>query len=108
VVDRLVAAGHLERTAGPDARSVSIRLTPSGRTQAALLASRREAHMLELLADLSEAERAALRGALERILSRITVDGAAPGHTCRLCDTGACGHPHRCPVTIAAAGRSRR
>ncbi len=55
----------------------------------------------DVLAALDGGERAALTGLLERMLDRITTGGALPGHTCRLCDPDVCGHPDRCPVTLA-------
>ncbi len=102
LVDRLASAGAIERAEGPDGRSVAIRLTDAGRAAAARLAAEREAVLLALLAPLEEAERGALRGALERVLTAHTAAGADPRHTCRLCDADACGHPARCPVTLAA------
>jgi hypothetical protein len=51
---------------------------------------------------LSDAERAAVTEALERLLGAATDGRATARRICRLCDGDACGHPDRCPVTLAA------
>ncbi len=102
LVDRLERDGLVERRTGPDARSVSVHPTAAGRAEAYRLRRARDAAMRDLLAPLEAGERAALVGALEKLLDAVTREGAAPGHTCRLCDAEACGHPDHCPVTRAA------
>lgn len=108
LVDRLVEAGWATRTPGEDARSRSLRLTPSGRDHAeAVLAARRDA-MASAVSGLSAADRAEL----ERLLSTVVgglVDTTLPAmQVCRLCDRAACASNGRqCPLQhTAPAGES--
>jgi DNA-binding MarR family transcriptional regulator len=101
LVDRLERGGLVERRRGNDYRTRTLHLTAAGASAAARLQADRFAELEALLAPLGGEERAALTGLLERLLDHITRLGAAPGHTCRLCDPGVCGHPDRCPVTLA-------
>src|SRR4051794_5638572 len=110
LVDRLEAAGLLERRAGPDARSLALHLTPEGDAAASRILAARERAIAELLEPLDDRERRALTRAAERILDGVTTGRTAAGRLCRLCDGDACGHPERCPVTRAAdrqEGRTR-
>ena len=100
LADRLRDDGLLERRPGADARSVALQLTAAGAAEAARLRSAREAVLRALLEPV--ADRAAFTRALEAVLAGLTTAGARPGRTCRLCDAHACGHPDRCPVTLAA------
>jgi hypothetical protein len=99
---RLEADALLERRAGPDGRTRALHLTPAGLRAAAALQAGRFASLEDALGVLDDQERAALAGLAEKLLARITAAGAAPGHTCRLCEPDVCGHPDRCPVTQAA------
>ncbi len=66
-VDRLVAAGHVERTVcADDARSRRIRLTPSGRGVVDEALERHVANEHRLLAGLTDADRTRLAGLLEK------------------------------------------
>lgn len=66
-VDRLVAAGHVERTVcADDARSRRIRLTASGRRLVDEAVERHVANEHRLLAGLTEAERTRLAALLEK------------------------------------------
>jgi DNA-binding MarR family transcriptional regulator len=111
LVDRLVAAGHVRRKPGPDARTTSIALTAAGRRAARRVTAARAAVLQDALAPLSPAQRAAfealaaqvldgvVRGKLDREASR-----ESTRWTCRLCDLGACGRDEgRCPAAAAAA-----
>jgi MarR family transcriptional repressor of emrRAB len=69
LVDRLAAAGLVERRVGADQRSVSLVLTPQGRRTARLVLARREAAAAGLLAGLTAAERATLAALHEKILA---------------------------------------
>jgi DNA-binding MarR family transcriptional regulator len=102
LADRLEADALLERRAGPDGRTRALHLTPAGLRAAAALQAGRFASLEDALGVLDDQERAALAGLAEKLLARITAAGAAPGHTCRLCEPDVCGHPDRCPVTQAA------
>jgi MarR family transcriptional repressor of emrRAB len=110
LVDRLAAAGLAERRPGPDARSVSVALTPAGQVAAAEVRTAREAALEDALAALTPAERAALTDLHEKLLAGLTggADRATARRLCRLCDVEACGH-HRgtCPVTEARKSASR-
>ena|SRR5215218_4643803 len=103
LTDRLAEAGLVRREPGPDARSVSIRLTPAGRRAATRVLAEREAALRALLEPLDEGDRAALGSVSEKLLFGLTADRSAARHICRMCDGYACGHEQgRCPVTRAA------
>ena len=114
LVDRLVADGYVVRRPGRDARSVSLRLTASGRRVAARVRDAR-AHVLgDALDGLTERERTALTPLLEKVIGGIVAErlatratGADPagGWLCRLCDAVACDRDGgRCPAAMAAPG----
>ncbi len=70
---------------------------------AARIQTAREATLREVLAPLSQAERAELTRLHEKLLDGIVDGREAARHVCRLCDADACGHAvGRCPVTRAA------
>ena len=100
LADRLAADGLVERRSGADGRSVALHVTPAGAAEAAALRAAREATLDALLAPV--ADREAFVAGLEAILGGLTTGHESAGRTCRLCDPGACGHPERCPVTLAA------
>jgi DNA-binding MarR family transcriptional regulator len=103
VVDRLAGGGLVRRSRGDDRRSVAVELTPAGRDAAErALAARAEA-LERALGVLSVAERAELARLHEKLLTAMTDGRASARHTCRLCDSEACGHHQgRCPVTRGA------
>jgi DNA-binding MarR family transcriptional regulator len=106
LVDRLQAAGYVTRRPGSDARSVSVRLTASGRRAAQRVTAARSEVLQAALADLDESEQARL----DELISRVLVGQMrGPGATrwmCRLCDMQACGRDEgRCPVASAARER---
>jgi DNA-binding MarR family transcriptional regulator len=103
LTDRLARDGLVERRPGPDGRTRALHVTAAGAREAARLQSQRFAALEEVLAALDAGERDALTPLLERLLGAMTPDHAAAGRICRLCDPDVCGHPERCPVTIAAA-----
>jgi DNA-binding MarR family transcriptional regulator len=108
LVDRLAEAGLAERRPGPDARSVSVALTPAGRAAAREVRAAREAALEGALAALSPAERATLGALHEKLLAGLTGDRASARRICRLCDVEACGHDRgSCPVTEARRAASR-
>ncbi len=102
LADRLEAEALLERRPGPDRRTRALHLTPAGMRTAAKLQAGRFDALERLLGVLDPSERSALTPLLEKLLAGLTTDHASAGRTCRLCDPDVCGHPGRCPVTLAA------
>lgn len=102
LADRLERDGLLDRRPGRDGRTRALHTTRAGSREGARLQAARLAALEDVLAPLDSRERAALTGILEKLLVGVTAAGAEPGHTCRLCEPDLCGHPDRCPVTIAA------
>jgi DNA-binding MarR family transcriptional regulator len=105
LVDRLSGDGLVHRRPGADGRSVSIRLTASGRRAAERLRRERQDALVNLLAPLEPEERGALLAIAEKVLA-----GAVGGRwearlICRLCDHGACTAAGGCPVDRAATER---
>jgi DNA-binding PadR family transcriptional regulator len=107
LADRLEAEGLLERRRSErDGRALALHLTAAGRARAEALRRSRLASLGALLGDLAPGERRDLTGLLEKLLAAMTSDRASARHICRLCDSGACGHPDRCPVTQAVPAAS--
>ena len=103
LVDQLVARGLVPREPSPrDRRAVALRLTPAGRRAAERVAVARHAALADLLAPLSPSERERLGDLLGRVVAGLTHGVEDARRVCRLCDADACGHPDRCPVTLAA------
>ena len=103
VVDRLAAAGLVSRRRGKqDGRQTLMHLTPKGRRMAARVLAARSRALAAEVHELSSADRAAVTDALERLLAAATDGRATARRICRVCDAHACGHPARCPVTVAA------
>jgi MarR family transcriptional repressor of emrRAB len=104
LVDRLVAAGLVERRAGTtDGRAVPLGLTPAGRRVARRVLAAREAALEDVLSVLSPEERATLAALHDRLLGGMIGSREDARRTCRMCDPVACGHHEgRCPVTQAA------
>jgi MarR family transcriptional repressor of emrRAB len=114
LVDRLVAAGLVERRPGHDGRSLALVLTAGGRRAAQrVLAARAEA-LSSVFATLTQDERASLTRISEKLLGAVTKDRLAErqqgheppgGWMCRLCDFAACGRDQgACPAAQTAAG----
>jgi MarR family transcriptional regulator, negative regulator of the multidrug operon emrRAB len=103
VVDRLAAAGLVSRRRGrQDGRQTLIHLTPKGRRMADRALAARSRALASEVDELSSGDRAAVTDALERLLAAATDGRATARRICRMCDGDACGHPARCPVTVAA------
>jgi DNA-binding MarR family transcriptional regulator len=106
LVDRLQEAGYVTRRPGRDARSVSVRLTASGRRAAERVSTARAEVLQDTLGDLAPSEREALEELLSRVLVRLIRGPGAVRWMCRLCDMGACGREKgECPVANAARER---
>ena len=101
-VDRLAAAGLLERRPGPDRRSLALHLTRAGARATDRLLARRTEALDALLEGLAPAERAALLPLLERLVSTLADDRAGALTTCRLCDRKACTSAPGCPLEHTA------
>jgi DNA-binding MarR family transcriptional regulator len=104
LVDRLAEAGLARRRIDPtDGRAALVEPTAAGRRAARRVLAARAAVLESALAPLAASDRAALGELAARVLDHMTSGRSAARRTCRLCDTGACGHfEGRCPVTAAA------
>jgi DNA-binding MarR family transcriptional regulator len=99
MLDKLEHAGSVQRGAGDDRRSTSVRLTASGRRVAARVATARAAVLDDALSVLSEDERRVFDDLVGRVLVGLMRDPGATRWMCRLCDARACGHDAgACPV----------
>ena len=96
LVDRLAAAGLVERRVGADGRAVALQLTPEGRRAARRVLARREAAIETALAPLTPRERSELARLHERLLIGLTEGQQDRRRVCRLCDVEACGRD--CPT----------
>jgi DNA-binding MarR family transcriptional regulator len=106
LVDRLEAAGYVERGPGRDGRSVSLRLTAAGRRAAKRVSAARAGLLTNVLSGLDPAAREALEETLSRVLPSLIRGPGATRWMCRLCDMTACGRDEgRCPVANAARER---
>ena len=106
LVDRLEAAGYVTRRPGRDGRSVSLRLTASGRRAAKRVSAARAEVLQDALAGLAPAERETFDELLSRVVVAMIRGPGATRWMCRLCDTGTCrSAPGGCPVTNAARER---
>ena len=109
LVDRLQDAGHVTREAGADRRSVSLRLTESGRRAAAQVTEARAGVLRGAVSVLTPTEREAFAEMVGRVLAGLVRGPGAVRWMCRLCDTTACGRDEgRCPVAGAARVRHGR
>ena len=100
LVDRLAAAGMVERRRGADQRSVALYLTPPGRREARAVLARREAAMHSLLALLTDDQRSVLTAVAAALLGELGAEPDAERRLCRLCDLESCGRSRGdCPVS---------
>ncbi|WP_173123766.1 MarR family winged helix-turn-helix transcriptional regulator [Kibdelosporangium persicum] len=95
LVDRLVAAGLVTRTAGGDARQRQLRLTRSGTVRARAVLRARQAVLSEVLATLTEEERHHLEELLAKIVHGLAATRMPALRVCRMCDREAC---DQCPL----------
>jgi MarR family transcriptional repressor of emrRAB len=102
LVDRLEAAGLVERRRGADQRSAAVHLTPSGRRSARRVLAARQANLQLAVSLLTGDQQRELADLAALILAgRPEVER----RLCRLCDLDACGRSRgACPV---APGRRR-
>jgi DNA-binding MarR family transcriptional regulator len=100
VVDRLAAAGLVERRRGADHRSVAVYLTPPGRREARRVLARREAEMHSLLVLLTDDQRSVFTDVAAELLGALGAAPDAERRLCRLCDIEACGRSRGdCPLS---------
>jgi DNA-binding MarR family transcriptional regulator len=103
LADRLEAEGLATRERrDDDRRAKTLRLTPAGRRAVQRLRADRERVLAQWLEALTPAEQDTLAELAGRLLAGRTEGRRSALRTCRLCDADACGHPDRCPVTLAA------
>jgi DNA-binding MarR family transcriptional regulator len=106
LVDRLQDAGYVQRRPGSDGRSVSLRLTASGRRAAERVSAARAEVLQGALSALDQDERETFDRLLSRVLVGLIRGPGAVRWMCRLCDMEACGRDAgRCPVANAARER---
>lgn len=106
LLDRLAAAGLIEREPGTDRRSTAIVLTDAGRSAAEQVCQARADILSRVTAVLSPAERAQLDVLVGRMLVGMMREPGATRWICRLCDTGICrGAAGGCPVGNEAIRR---
>jgi DNA-binding MarR family transcriptional regulator len=106
LLDRLQAAGYVERGPGADGRSTSVSLTAQGRRAAERVADARAGVLAGALAALTPAERETLDDLAGKLLVGLMRGPGATRWMCRLCDLRACGRDEgRCPVANAARER---
>jgi DNA-binding MarR family transcriptional regulator len=106
LVDRLQDAGYVVRRSGRDGRSVSLRLTASGRRAAERISAARREVLQDALSGLEPGDREALDEIVSRMLTGLIRGPGATRWMCRLCDMTACGREAgRCPVANAARER---
>lgn len=113
LVNRLVRAGLVERTSGPDGRTITVRLTRRGHSVAHGIRSARHAAIAASLSGLTDGQREQLATICEVLIANMTsarlavrAGGGQPsgGALCRMCDPVACGRPDgNCPAAQTAA-----
>jgi DNA-binding MarR family transcriptional regulator len=104
LVDRLVAAGWVTRTAGGDARQRQVRLTRSGASRARAVLGARRAVLTDVVGRLSVRERRQLEELLAKVVSGLAESRMPALRVCRMCDRAACAADgHECPLQHTVA-----
>jgi MarR family transcriptional regulator, negative regulator of the multidrug operon emrRAB len=113
LVNRLAIAGLVERTNGPDGRTISVRLTRRGQSVARRIRTARHAAIAASLSGLTDRQREQLTTICEVLIANVTsarlatrAAGRHPsgGALCRMCDPSACGRADGdCPAARTAA-----
>lgn len=98
-VNRLVAAGLVERRAGVDGRTVALYLTEDGERVWRRLAEGRLSWLDQVLERLPDVGRADVERVVSALLSVLTGDEESAERICRFCDERRCPQD-RCPVTL--------
>ena len=97
-VNRLQAAGLIERRAGKDARTRALHLTRAGRKAARGVLDERAHSVSDLLDSLDADERAQLLPLLEKLVAGLADDRPSALTVCRMCDRDACCASAACPL----------
>jgi DNA-binding MarR family transcriptional regulator len=106
LLQRLVAAGLVNRGPGVDGRTRAVTLTVRGRRAARGAANRRADYLDAVLGDLSTRELDQLCSLLERLSNHVVQIKDGGPWICRRCDVQACGrYEGHCPVATAAADK---
>ena len=104
LVDRLAEEGLVQREPSSDGRSVGLKPTRLGRARASEIQGARLGLLGAVLDELGPSERVELGELCGKVLAVLRRSGVSPFAICRFCDGDVCGHPDRCPVTLAGAG----
>jgi len=107
LVDRLAAAGLVERVPAIDGRTRHVVLTEQGRTIAVAVLAQRRRVLERALSALDEDACHALSATLSTMLEALTDDLLTSEFMCRMCDELAC-PDDRCPVERAEPAPSDR
>ncbi|MQA75124.1 MAG: MarR family transcriptional regulator [Solirubrobacterales bacterium] len=104
ILEGLEGRGLVVRARGHagDGRRLRVRVTRSGRRLGAHTVEARLEAVAEALGAMPAGSRAAVGPAVEPLLDALTGGRADARRICRLCEPDICGHPERCPVTLAA------
>jgi DNA-binding MarR family transcriptional regulator len=100
-VDRLVAAGLVERRPAPgDRRSVALRLTPAGRRARRRVLDARDRVLDDALGVLAPGDRATFGALVDRLLAGLAAAAGDDHSLCRRCDPDDCAEG--CPVDVSS------
>ena len=104
VLDALESRGLVtrERGQGQDGRRVRVRVTARGRRIVARAADASLEAVADVRAEISASAREAVDAPVEAMLGALTNGRSDARRICRRCEPDVCGHPERCPVTLAA------
>lgn len=108
LVDRLAERGLVRRQGvATDQRVSAVHLTARGRRTVATIRVARLGVLEQWVTRLSPDQRGLLMPLLHEVATRAVTPGldGAPDYLCRLCAVDACGHPSRCPITLAGMAR---
>lgn len=105
LVGKLIAMGHVERTASADKREVRLVLTRNGKAMLKRIQAARFEILSKLTAALSTKDVGTLSRLLEQMLERIALTQEEAVHVCRYCDEESCPQ-HRCPTRPISQGRA--
>ena len=100
IIDRLSAAGLVERLPGVDGRTVGLAQTQDGRRVWHRQLRVRQRSLDELIAGLDPRTRDLVTRVVEPLLAAMTTDAVEAERICRLCNESVCPQDV-CPVTCA-------